>query len=103
MTNATKAKLKYNRNSYKRYEFNVGIDTELNYILEEYMKRGSVSNLVKELLCDHFKINKGDIWCGYYFGHNEKGETIHIPNPVLFKEEWLVGSACTESMDIKQM
>jgi hypothetical protein len=90
MTNQTKSKMKYNRSKYKRYEFNVDIDTELNYFLEYYMAQSSVSYLVKTLLCDYFKINIDDIWCPYYFGHGENGESIKIPNQLNFNMECII-------------
>jgi hypothetical protein len=91
MTNQTKSKMKYNRSKYKRYEFNVDVDTELNYLLEHYMTQSSVSYLVKTLLCDHFNINVDDIWCPYYYGRDENGGSIKIPNQLIFNTECVVG------------
>ena len=82
MTNSTKAKMKYNRNAYKRYEFNVSVDTELNYLLEDYMKNSSVSNLVKKLLCDYFKVGMEDIYVPYWLRHHN-GEWVKVPNPLI--------------------
>ena len=56
---STKAKMKYNRRAYKRYEFNLGIDTKLNALVERYKSYpgGNLSELVKKLLCGHFGIS----------------------------------------------
>jgi len=81
MTNATKAKMKYNRSAYKRYEFNVNVDTKLNYLLEDYIKKSSVSNLIKTLLCDHFKIGMHDIYVPYHLVR-QNGEWVKVPNPL---------------------
>ena len=82
MTSATKAKMKYNRSVYKRYEFNVNVDTELNWILEYYKKTNSLSNLVKTLLCDHFKIGIDDIFTPYHLVR-QNGEWVKVPNPLI--------------------
>ena len=82
MTNATKAKMKYNRSVYKRYEFNVNVDTELNWLIEDYMKTNSLSILVKTLLCDYFKIGMDDIYVPYHLVR-QNGEWVKVPNPLI--------------------
>ena len=84
MTNATKAKMKYNRGTYKRFEFNVNVDTELCYLLEDYMKNKSVSNLVKTLLCDYFKVNMDDSYSPYFY-EIQNGEWVKVYNPLAKK------------------
>ena len=84
MTGATKAKMKYNRGVYRRFEFNVNVDTELCYLLEDYMKDKSVSNLVKTLLCDYFKVNMDD-WYSPYVFENQNGKWVKVENPLIKK------------------
>jgi len=84
MTNATKAKMKYNKTVYKRFEFNVNVDTELCYLLEDYMTNQSVSNFVKTLLCDYFKVNMDDIYVPYVY-ESQNGKWVKVPNPLIKK------------------
>ena len=69
---STKYKLKYNKGTYRRYEFNLRLDSKLNALVERYKSYpgGNLSWLVKSLLCDHFGINVNeadDIYSEYYF------------------------------------
>jgi len=73
MSKTTSAsKRKYNKMAYHRYEFSVGIDTELDYLLEEYKRvpGNSLSRLLKELLCEHFGIEPYEIHVLYHFERN---------------------------------
>ena len=55
------SKNKYNKNAYKRYEFVVGVNKKLNYLLDEHkQKGGNVSELVKNLLATHFEIDPNE-------------------------------------------
>jgi len=55
----TKAKMKYNRQAYRRYEFNLGVDSKLNALVERYKSYpdSNLSQLIKSLLCGHFGIS----------------------------------------------
>jgi len=72
MTKAsTRAKMKYNRCAYRRYEFNLGIDSKLNALVEKYksLPGSNLSNLIKTLLCSYFGINANeadDYFAEYY-------------------------------------
>ena len=79
---STRSKMKYNRMAYKRYEFNVGMDSRLNYMIESFMKdRNSLSNLVKSLLCEHFGIDDMDeIYVPYHFMPGKDGEYVLVEN-----------------------
>ena len=59
-TNQTKSKMKYNRNTYKRYEFNVRADSKLNELIERYKKTpdSNLSEVIKSCLCIHFGIDR---------------------------------------------
>ena len=73
--------MKYNRAVYKRYEFNVGMDSRLNYMIESFMKDSSLSNLVKSLLCEYFDIDDMDeIYVPYHFECGKNGEHIIVEN-----------------------
>lgn len=67
---STKYKLKYNRGTYRRYEFNLGLDSKLNALLERYKTYpgSNMSLLIKTCLCDHFgiTIHEADIICPEY-------------------------------------
>jgi len=83
---STQTKMRYNRNTYKRYEFNVRMDSKLNAIIERYKQNpeNSLSELIKSCLCDHFNIERSkadDIYVDYRIGRN--GE--HISNDELDK------------------
>jgi hypothetical protein len=78
--------MKYNRAAYRRYEFNLRIDSKLNAIVERYKSdpENHLSNLLKELLCRHFSMDLNeadDIFPQYHFGPNG----VHIPNERLNK------------------
>jgi len=50
-------KRKYNKSAYRRYEFSVGVDKKLNYLLEDYKEKGgNVSELIKTTLAAHFNV-----------------------------------------------
>ena len=61
-TSATKRK--YNKGAYRRYEFSVKVDTKLNHLIEQYKNNGetSLSELIKNLLCQHFEVEAEDIY-----------------------------------------
>ena len=77
MTKAsTRAKLKYNRSTYRRYEFNLGMDSKLNSLVERYKSYpdNNLSKLIKTLLCDYFGIEiseADDIFTEYYISKDE--------------------------------
>ena len=84
MKSTTKSKMKYNREAYKRYEFNVRVDSLLNGIIERYKQNpnNNFSELIRSCLCQHFGLSRweGDlIYVEFHYGRN--GE--HIPNNVL--------------------
>lgn len=60
--NKTTAKLKYNRENYKRYEFNIRVDSKLNAIVERYKEQpdNNLSELIKSCLCQYFCIDRAD-------------------------------------------
>jgi hypothetical protein len=64
---STKAKMKYNRRAYRRYEFNLKIDSKLNAIVERYksISGSNMSQLIKTSLCGHFGISPEDADCLY--------------------------------------
>ena len=79
MKSTTRSKMKYNRAAYKRYEFNVRIDSLLNAIIERYKQNPdhNFSELIKTCLCKHFGLTRGEadlIHVQYYLGKN--GEHI---------------------------
>lgn len=85
-TNKTKSKMKYNRSTYKRYEFNVRADSKLNAILERYKQgeNNNLSEIIKSCLCEYFDINRTEadsIYVPYRFSAN--GE--QLPNNELDK------------------
>lgn len=85
-TNQTMAKMKYNKATYKRYEFNVRQDSKLYALIERYkLERDSnVSELVKLCLCEHFGIDRDEaeyLFVPYRFGAGNE----QIPNNDLDK------------------
>ena len=58
MKPSTKYKMKYNRGNYKRYEFNVRIDSKLCGIIDRYKREpnNNLSELVKSCLCQQMAI-----------------------------------------------
>ena len=83
---STKAKMVYNRKAYKRYEFSVGVDTRLNYMIENFMKDNSLSNLIKSLLCDHFGVSHIDeIYVPCHFLHGENGDVTVLENADIYE------------------
>ena len=73
---STKAKLKYNRGAYRRYEFNLSVDSKLNSLVERYKSDpdNNLSKLIKTLLCSYFGIEAGeadDIFAEYYISKDE--------------------------------
>ena len=77
----SKAKRKFNKATYRRYEFSVRLDSKLEYLLDRYLSKpdNSLSSLVKHLLCEHFCINPDDIWVPIRL-HNVNGKWIEVPN-----------------------
>ena len=75
-------KRRYNKAAYRRYEFSVKIDTKLNYLLEQYKNEpdNSLSELIKELLCQYFKVHIDELYIPYHLQKNENGKWIKIPN-----------------------
>ena len=75
MKSTTKAKMKYNRDAYKRYEFNVRVDSLLNGIIERYKKNpdNNFSELIKSCLCKHFGLSRHEadfIYSEFHYGKN---------------------------------
>ncbi len=71
----TQRKMKYNRANYKRYEFNVQLDSKLNAIIERYKSNpdNNLSELIKSCLCLHFGIDReaaDQIFVAYHFGED---------------------------------
>lgn len=85
-TNQTKAKMKYNRATYKRYEFNVREDSKLNAIIERYKldSENSLSELVKLSLCEYFGIGREEAECPFVPYRFGEGNEL-IPNNDLDK------------------
>ena len=86
MKSSTKYKLKYNRGVYKRFEFNVRIDSMLYGLIERYKQNpdSNFSELIKASLCKYFGIDRNEaelIYVPYHYGRN--GE--HIINNELDK------------------
>ena len=64
----TASKRKYNKATYRRYEFSIGLDKKLNYYLEDYKaKGGNVSELIKETLAAHFKVEAEENYFPYKY------------------------------------
>ena len=78
-------KRRYNKTAYRRYEFSVKVDTKLNYLLEQYKSEpdNSLSELIKELLCQYFKVHIDELYSPYHLQKNEDGKWIKIPNTIL--------------------
>ena len=79
-TNQTKSKMRYNRNAYRRYEFNVRLDSKLNELIERYKKApdNNLSDVIKTCLCNHFGISRDEadgIFVPYHFDRHT-GEQI---------------------------
>jgi hypothetical protein len=75
---STRSKMKYNRDTYRRYEFNLGIDSRLNALVERYKTYpdANLSSLIKTLLCGYFGISKFEadlIHCDYIFDSTAPG------------------------------
>jgi hypothetical protein len=86
MKPSTKYKLKYNREHYKRFEFNIRSDSILCGIIERYKRdpNHNFSELIKSCLCLRFGLDRNEadaIYVEYYYGKN--GE--HIVNNELDK------------------
>jgi len=79
------AKRRYNKAAYKRYEFSVKIDTKLNYLLEQYKSEtdNSLSELIKELLCQYFMVHVDELYFPYRLQKNENGKWVRVPNTIL--------------------
>ena len=82
MKATTIAKLKYNRQNYKRYEFNVRIDCLLNAIIERYKQNpeNNFSELIKLCLCQHFRLSRLDadlLYVPYHYDKNGQHITNH--------------------------
>jgi hypothetical protein len=79
---ASKAKRKYNKATYRRYEFSVRLDSKLEYLLDRYTAKAGngLSTLIKNLLCEHFGIIASDeIWIPVR-SQNIDGNWKEIPN-----------------------
>ena len=79
-SNQTKSKMKYNRETYKRYEFNVRADSKLNELIERYknIPANNLSDVIKKCLCAHFGIDwneANEIFVPYHF-NRRTGEQI---------------------------
>ena len=72
--------MKYNRQAYKRYEFNVSHNTLLNKIIEIYKQdpNNNLSKLVRDCLCQYFGIDPMDA-DSIYFYYGKDG--AHIIKP----------------------
>jgi len=76
--------MKYNRATYKRYEFNVRAESKLNAIIERYKENpdNNLSELIKASLCAHFGIDRDEadeIFVPYHYnrvGDQRNGEQI---------------------------
>ena len=81
-TSATKRK--YNKGAYHRYEFSIKLDTKLNYLLEQYKSNGdtSLSELIRKLLCQHFKVDADEIYIPYRI-QKINGQWLEIPNELI--------------------
>jgi hypothetical protein len=82
----TRAKKKYNSNTYNRYEFNLRKDSKLSAIVERYksLPDSCLSQLLKTLLCGHFRIDifeADDIFAEYHIAPGG----VHIRNAELDK------------------
>jgi len=77
-------KRKYNKSAYHRYEFSVGINTKLNYLLEKYKgnSKNNLSELIRNLLCQHFGIEPDEIYSVAYL-ERINGEWVWVPNDEL--------------------
>jgi hypothetical protein len=78
--------MKYNRDAYKRYEFNVRVDSLLNGIIERYKQNpdNNLSELIRVCLCQYFGLNRHEadsIFVEFHFGMNG----THIINNQLDK------------------
>jgi len=78
---STTAKHKYNKSTYRRYEFSVRFDTKLNYVLERYIQnpKNSLSALVKNQLAEYFGVDPDEIFVPYHLC-TVNGKSIQIPN-----------------------
>jgi len=74
-------KRKYNKSAYHRHEFSVGINTKLDYLLEKYKSnpKNNLSELIRNLLCQHFGVEPGEIYSPYYL-RRINGEWVKVPN-----------------------
>ncbi len=83
---STQSKMKYNRANYKRYEFNLQIDSKLNALVERYKQTpdNNFSELIKLCLCQHFGISRTDGDSIFVTNHTNKDGTT-IPNSELDK------------------
>jgi len=77
----SKAKRKYNKANYRRYEFSVRLDSKLEHLLSLYVSKpdNSLSTLVKSLLCKHFGVSPYDIWAPVRL-HSVDGKWVEKPN-----------------------
>lgn len=80
----TSSKHKYNKSAYRRYEFSVGVDTKLNYVLERYLhdSTNGLSELIKSRLAEYFGIDPTEIYVPYHL-NVVNGKTVQILNPEL--------------------
>lgn len=78
----TKAKQKYNQGAYKRYEFNVGIDSRLNAAIQQFKDEGNnLSEIIRAGLCEHFGLTteQGE---SFYQTHHLGTDGALIPNEI---------------------
>ena len=75
-TNQTKAKMKYNKREYVRYEFNVNKGTKLHELIIRFKedKENNFSELIKTSLCEHFGIDRLEADDLYTLAYLENGE-----------------------------
>ena len=74
-------KRKYNKATYRRYEFSVKLDTKLNYLLERYKtnSEASLSELIKNLLCQHFEVKSEETYTPCHIRKID-GQWTPVPN-----------------------
>ena len=70
-------KRKYNKSAYRRYEFSVGVDKKLNYLLEDFKEKGgNVSELIKTTLAAHFNADAHEDF--FPTKYDKEGKLIQI-------------------------
>jgi hypothetical protein len=70
------SKRKYNKTNYRRYEFSIRLDKKLNYYIEDYKEKGgSVSDLIKTALANHFNVNPEEDFYPFKYINGELVQT----------------------------